>query len=382
MAVFLCLYSILIVAIDVQVFPSVLTRLGGNSVQQGLLLSSLFFLFPLSSAFAGLTADKTGKKTVLSAGAAFLTIPFGISAIVKDLWIRTLAVLLFGIGMGAVEGQSTALLADLYPGKERSILNLSQVFFCIGAAGGPFLISLAYRLHPGLKLPHLLWSVTIITSTVMIGFFLLNDKTSTSASLNPSGFKNVLQDREGRLLLLSIFLYVAPEMGTAGWLAKYTEEYLFLSKASAPLSLTLFWGGLGVSRALVGFLFHSIKDIQLLSAAFLLTFIFQISAFTVKTPAAALVFFFFIGFGMGTVWPTLVAMISMRFKQSSGSAVGLAVAVGATAIPIIHQVIGILSRESLFGLQYTLLGLGLLTLFNLYIIYTLYCIQNQAELKI
>ena len=171
-------------------------------------------------------------------------------------------------------------------------------------------------------------------------------------------------------------------MGTAGWLAKYTEEYLFLSKASAPLSLTLFWGGLGVSRALVGFLFHSIKDIQLLSAAFLLTFIFQISAFTVKTPAAALVFFFFIGFGMGTVWPTLVAMISMRFKQSSGSAVGLTVAVGATAIPIIHQVIGILSRESLFGLRYTLLGLGLLTLFNLYIIYTLYCIQNQAELKI
>jgi fucose permease len=364
----LCLYATFVLAVDVQVYPSVLTKIGSNSMEQGLLLSFLFLLFPLSSVLSGVMSDRIGKKAVLITGGLFLTLPFAISASVDQFWIRTLAVLLFGFGIGAVESQSVALLADKHPGKERSIINIAQLVFSIGAAGGPFLIGLAFSHNPALRLQSFLWAIAAGTLTLVIGFFLLRDGNSAAAALEKGGFRQVLADPVGRLLLVAMFMYTAPEMGTAGWLPKYAEVHLYLSSGIAPISLTLFWAGLGFSRALVGFLLYHIQDTHLLIIALCLTLLARCAAFMLNMPMASMVLFFFIGAGMGTVWPTFVAMIGRRFKHSSGSAFGLIIAVGGLAVPIMHQIIGVLSREEMFGLRYTLLGLGIFTLGNMFVV--------------
>ncbi len=368
MTTILCLYSILILAVDDQVFPSVLTRIGQTSIEQGVILSSFFLLLPFSSAFAGLAADRLGKRTVLIAGSFFLILPFAVSAGIERLWVRAFAMLFFGIGAGAVEGQASALLTDIHPGRERSIINLSQVFYSLGAAFGPLVISFTLREFPGLALSKLLYTVAAITISVMAGFLLLKEGARHETVPVSGGFRMVLGERQGRLLLTAMFLYVAAEMGTAGWLAKYAEVYLSVPAALSPLSLTLFWTGLGLSRILVTFFFKKVHDTQLLTAALLLSLFSRAAAFTLNQKTISMTLFFFIGFGMGTVWPTLVAVIGRRYRESSGSAVGLIAAAGGIAVPIIHQVIGVLSRDDLFGLRYTMLGLGIFSLMNLFII--------------
>ncbi len=382
MTTLLFLYAILILAVDAQVFPSVLTKIGGTSMQQGLLLSSFFLLFPLSSFLSGVMSDRIGKKAVLITGALFLALPFAVSAPVEQLWIRVLAVLLFGFGMGAVESQSSAFLTDIHPGKERSIINISQLFFSIGAAGGPFLIALAFRLSPELRISSILWTIAAVTGTVVIGFLFLQDGKSMGSTIEKGGVRKVFRDPFGRLLLVAMFFYAAPEMGTAGWLPKYAEVYLHFSSGIAPVSLTLFWAGLGLSRALVGFLFHHIRDTHLLMTALGITLISRIAAFTLNLPVASMALFFFIGLGMGSVWPTFVAMIGTRFKESSGSAVGLIIAVGGLAVPIMHQIIGVLSQEDVLGLRYTLLGLGVFTLSNLFMVWKVMHIENGVGRQI
>ena len=364
----LCLYATFVFAVDAQVYPSVLTRIVGSPVQQGLLLSSLFLFFPLSSILSGLISDRIGKKAVLITAGLFLVTPFAISAWVEPFWIRALAILLFGFGFGALESQSSAFLADTHPGRERSIINIAQLFFSIGAAGGPFLIALAFRLNPFLRLQTLLWAVAAGTLTLVFGFFFLRDG-KTRATREKGGFRQVLADPIGRLLLVAMFLYIATEMGTAGWLPKYAEVHLSLSSGAAPLSLTLFWAGLGFSRALVGFLFHNIRDTHLLKIVLCFTLLARIVAFMLNQSVASMILFFFIGAGMGAVWPTFVAMIGRRFRQTSGSAVGLIVAIGGFAVPIMHQIIGVLSREQILGLRYTLLGLGIFTLSNIFVVW-------------
>ncbi len=245
MTSFLCLYSIFVLALCDQVFPSILTSIGKTTFQQGLLLSSLSLLLPFSSAFAGLAADRMGKKAILTIGALFLAIPFAISALVGNIWIQIGAVVLFGVGMGSVEGQASALLTDIHPGKERSILNLSQVFFCFGAAGGPFLISLAFRFIPDLGLPTLLLASAAVASSVVLGFLVLKDNGHPHGAVPPSGFKRVLLDKTGRLLLVSMFLYVTVERGIAGWIVKYMEEQFFFSKNSSALQSHRVLGGDG-----------------------------------------------------------------------------------------------------------------------------------------
>ncbi len=75
-----CFLTILAFAVNGQVFPSLLTQLGGTPVQQGLLLSSLFFLFPLSSVVSGYTADRTSKRLIIILGLVFITLAFAFSA--------------------------------------------------------------------------------------------------------------------------------------------------------------------------------------------------------------------------------------------------------------------------------------------------------------
>jgi fucose permease len=379
MTTFLCFYSIFALALCDQVFPSVLTSIGGTTYQQGLLLSSLFLLLPFSSAFAGLAADRVGKKAVLTIGALFLAIPFTIAALIGNIWIQIGAVVLFGIGMGAVEGQASALLTDIHPGKERSVLNLSQVFFCTGAAGGPFLISLVFRFIAGLDLPALLMGAAAVASSVVFGFLFIEGSRNPRRAASPSGFKKVLFDDVGRLLLVSMFLYVTVERGIAGWIVKYMEENLLLSRTSAPRSLTMFWGGMAVSRTTVWLFFPRIQDTHLLGVALFLTLIFQVLIFLSPIPATSLLCLFFFGFGMGAVWPTIVAMIGARFKQSSGSAVGLITASGAAAVPLIHQIIGIFSQDRFFGLKLSLFGLAAVTALNLFIVYRIErCMKRSA----
>jgi hypothetical protein len=82
---------------------------------------------------------------------------------------------------------------------------------------------------------------------------------------------------------------------------------------------------------------------------------------------------------MGAVWPTFVAMIGRRFKQNSGSAIGLIVGTGGFAVPVMHQTIGLLSREQVLGLRYTLLGLGILTLSNLILVFFIERLENRGD---
>jgi fucose permease len=365
----LCLYAILIIAVDAQVFPSVLTRVGSTSMQQGALLSAFFLLFPVSSIISGAVADRIGKRAVLLVGTSFLAVPFAVSAAVDQLLVRVAAVLLYGVGMGIVESQASALLTDLHPGRERSIVNLSQMFFSVGAAGGPFLISLVLRLRPGISLSSIFWTVAAVTLTLPAGFLLLRGAASPPSLRVSGGFRQVFGDPLGRFILPAMFCYSASEMGTAGWLAKYAEVHLLLPASAAPLAITLFWAGLGLSRATAGFFFHSLQDRHLLIAALLLTLFSRIGAFLINQPLITMLLIFFIGVGMGTVWPTFVAMIGARYNHSSGSAVGLIVAAGGFAVPIMHQVIGLLSRESVLGLRSTLLLLGLFTLINLMLVW-------------
>jgi FHS family glucose/mannose:H+ symporter-like MFS transporter len=385
----LSLAAMFLLAVDGQVFPSILTRLGGSSVQEGLLLAALFVFFPLSSVAAGTLSDRIGKRGVVAAGILLVASSFAFSGTFADIRARTLAVLLFGLGGGVVESQISALLSDLNPNRERAVMNLSQTMFSAGAAGGPFLITLVSTLHRELSLSPLLWTVAGI-NFLLFGLFILGPllpgprrgaaaaKLSTHSTARAIG-QHPREDQPGErlpllrepllwILAAGVFLYVAAEMGTAGWLAKFGETELGLRRELAPLCLTLFWGGLGVSRTVLGVGRITWSDRAVLVGSLILTLAGQAAAFTLRSPWAVMVAIATAGFGMGGVWPTLVALAAARFRRSSGTAVGIVVAAGALAIPIVQLLVGQLSRPGLLGLRNSLLGLSLLTLLDLVLV--------------
>lgn len=368
MATFLCLSSILILAVNVQLFPSVLTRLGGTPAELGLLLSSLFLLYPVASVFSGFASDRLGKRAVLASGALLMTAALAVAAPLSSLWARIAAVLLFGAGNGILESQASAMLSDASPGRERSVLNLSQLVYCIGATGGPVLVAIGLSIVPSLGVGPMLAVAAGLSFLLFGGFMALKDGRASAVSAKPISPRALAADREWRLACVALFLYVAVEMGTAGWIVKYGRDYLSLSEAAAPLCLTVFWGGVGVSRMLVSFASGSLSNRRLLLGSIALTFASQLGAFLAPHPALALPLLGVMGFAMGSVWPTIVSLVGSRFKRSSGIAVGALVASGACAIPVIQPLIGLAAGPGSLGLRGTLLGMSVLTVVEFFVV--------------
>jgi hypothetical protein len=46
-----------------------------------------------------------------------------------------------------------------------------------------------------------------------------------------------------------------------------------------------------------------------------------------------------------------------------------------------HQIIGVLSREDVLGLRYTLLGLGVFTLSNMFVVWKAWRLENDEKYK-
>jgi fucose permease len=370
--IFLSFSAILVLAVSNQVFPSFLTRLGANSLQQGLLLSAVFFFFPAASVASGIVADRIGKVRVIAFGAIMIALPLAMIALFQDFWVRILTLLLYGIGAGIIESQVTALLTDTNPARERSIVNLSQTLFSIGAATGPFLLAIIFTSTDRISIAAVFWFLAAFNALIGAGFLVLKKPAGHSGDHPSLGLRRLLTNRTLIALAISIFLYVAAEMGTAAWLAKYGETQLGMSRELAPVCITVFWACLGLSRALTGTLTRRIPDRILLILAMVLSIAAQIFTFSVGTTAAALVGIGGIGFGMGCVWPTLVALGGRKFRGDSGSAVGIIVAAGALSIPVTQLVIGFTSKASVLGLRKSLLGLALVSILNLLLILRIY----------
>ena len=362
---FISYFAILVLSVNSQIFPSVLSQINATPFEQGILLSFLFILFPFSSAAVGMLTDRVGKRLVLAGGSLLLGVPFLISAFIGSFWIRTISVILFGIGMGAVEGQTSALLSDSFPGKERSVMNISQTFFSIGAAGGPFLIVILYRIFPAMGLFRIFFTAGLISIFLSAGFLFLKTERSVSPSEKNIHIHDLLSDKIWILLAVGLFVYVASEMGTVSWLAKYGTDILGLSVKTGPVCIALFWAGLGISRFLIGSSFHGFKSRHILLFSFSLTLVFQVLAFSTLKLWIVLPSILFIGIGMGPVWPTIVSVAGSRYSGSNGFAVGALIAMGGLAVSVIQPLIGFLSMKEVLGLRATLFSLSLLTVYNL-----------------
>jgi fucose permease len=379
--IFLCFAAILVLAVSGQVFPSFLTRLGGTSVQQGVLLSALFFFFPAASVVSGIIADRIGKVRIVAVGLLLIAVPLALIAVFQDLWARTVTLLLFGLGGGIIESQSSALLTDIRHARERSILNLSQVLFSTGAAAGPFLLVLIYSATDRLPISVVFVFLSALNLLLAGGFLAAGRPATPHYQHEALGLKRLLTNRFLLGLALCIFLYVAAEMGTAAWLAKYGELHLGLSRELAPICITIFWGSLGLSRAAVGVLTRRISDRTILLVGVALSIAAQLFAFSVGHAAASLFGIGVLGFSMGCVWPTLVAIAGSRFRGDSGSAVGIMVAAGALSIPLVQIAVGYLSDPGVIGLKRTLAALALLSSVNLLLILRIFRRTQQAIRK-
>ncbi|HOC18185.1 MAG TPA: MFS transporter, partial [Vicinamibacterales bacterium] len=124
--------------------PETRARLAIDLAQQGQLLSVMFTGLLAATIVAGPTQDRFGAKLVLVAAAGAVAVALVLLALARSFSSAAVWAGLLGIGAGWLNLGANALVSEVYPESRGRMLNLTNVFFGVGALFVPLLVSVAF----------------------------------------------------------------------------------------------------------------------------------------------------------------------------------------------------------------------------------------------
>ena len=313
----------------------------------------------------GYAADRFSKPWLLSAGLMLAGIGLALTGVSKSYeWILFLAVV-SGIGIAAYHPEAARLVNFAAGTKKGTAMSLFGVGGTIGFAIGPLIITAAL-LQWGLKGTLILIVPVTIMSLVMVGQFssfqsLEAKKNQNRSKLDTENYKDDWSAFSRLTITIigrSVIFY-----GLNTFIPIYWINVLNQPKAAGAMALTIFACAGIVGNLLGGSLADRFgqKKVMLLGYLGLMLFL-PILIFVNNAPLANLLL---IPIGLtlyGTYSPSIVMgqnYLPNRIGLSSGVTLGVAVAIGGGAAPIIGRI------ADLYGLWFSLASIAFLPVFFL-----------------
>jgi len=334
-------------------------EMGTNLGRLGILIVLRAGGFLTAVFFSGMLFDAIGQR-VLLIGVFVVSLGLLMFACLRLLSWLAFAAFIFGAGGGIIEGTSSAFLADLYPEKRGSILNLSQVFFGIGALVGPWFIgiplSMGYSWRSGFTCAGIL--AFLLGLSMIPAPFQKRRATGGAGSVQHG--RKLWAHPCFLLLVAAMFTYVAAEQGLAAWISAYMETDLRSPPLLANLSLSLFWGVMIVGRALTSWLSNVTTYTKILLYSALAAAVFNLGVVITINPVIVLVMVALTGLFFSGIWPTILAEAATVFAGQTGTVFSLLITAGGIGSMVYPGVVGAIAETT--GLRTGLLTTGLLSL--------------------
>jgi fucose permease len=240
---------------------------------------------------------------------------------------------MMGCGGGFAEGVSTAVVADLYSGPRRTaVMNYFQMGFAAGAVACPLTVGQLLKWNMDWRDSFVGVSAICLVGAVLTLVPATSGREKLIKSETQTGrWRALLADPLVLCLSLGIMMYVGSECGTANWLAAYFKQDLHATGVLAPLapwSVSVFWFGIGVGRAIAAWASKHLSDYAVIRISLASAAVFVAVLLVQHHPPVALGVVFLVGLSLGPVWPTIVSRAAAAFPTQSGTVMGIVVAAG------------------------------------------------------
>lgn len=305
---------------------------GANSLPStmslGILLGTIVF---------GPVVDRFGYKGLLVASSVLALAGLQGLANFREIGMLHISIFCLGLGGGILNGETNALVSDIYDDDKRGgRLGLLGAFYCVGA----LLWTLLNYFIADFTIP--LNAVSVVM-TAFILFFLIIRFPAAKPSENISFRKSAGLLRYPALLLFAIVLFF--ESGFEGSQGNFTVSYLCdrggMSMASATLAMTWFTVGMLAGRLPLGAILGKLGALATLYSylAAALAGVLLLLLGTGST-AFAYISMILIGFGVGATYPVVLNYIGGAFRELSGTAISIALFIGLLGQYTFNKVTG------------------------------------------
>ncbi len=257
----------------------------------------------------------------------------------------------YGIGLGLTIPATNLLVAQSAPDRSAAALNLLNLAWGIGAVAWPFLSRRPGERPALLALGAALALAGAAFASGALGGGAAAPATSGEPEDRPSGG---LHRRMLFVFGLLFFLYVGTENAVGGWAAALARRLDADPEGRWSLMPSLFWGMLLLGRALAPALLRHVADATLALAGVLLAgcataLLVGAASLTAIGVGVALA-----GFGLASVFPIVIALMTRSFGGAAARVAGWMFAVAGLGGASLPWLVGIAST-SLGGLS---AGLG------------------------
>ena len=319
-----------------------------DEIASGTLFSILPFGILLGSLLFGPLCDKYGYKILLSLTCLSMFIGFEGIAYAPSHSLLKVGVFLFGLGGGAINGATSALVSDISDKDKGADLSLLGVFFGIGALGMPFLIGI---LENKFNYEVILSVVGFATLAIGIIYLLIKFPPPKQAQGFPVA-KSFALLKDGVLILIAFFLFCQSSFEAIinNWTTTFLTEGLSVPQNKALYALSLFVVGMTVMRLLLGSIFRNTELKKLWIGAFSMIFIGLIFLFVGKYFYLSVAGLILLGAGLAGGFPLMLGLVGNRYKELSGTAFSLVFVIALAGNMIINYCMGIIAQT--FGIQH------------------------------
>jgi fucose permease len=302
-----------------------------------------YFSFFLACLLGGWLCERYGvnARSFVLLGLGVLTLVFFVGTQLTTLTGFIVWAILLGLAGGLVEAFGCIIISNYEKPGSAKMLNLSQVFYCLGAMAAPLVI--AMMLYRQFSWQNIFFVMGLLIGVITIVFLALTQRDESDGvqqEKTPNGnAKPMYTDALFIYLSIMLFVYVTCESMVASWIAVYFEHKLAISAPNAASRLVLFWAGVVVGRFVVAVLPARYSLWKAVFCGIILMILTALLGSLVLSAAPATLLLFLHGVAIGPLWPTLVAIASAarhRAKFTSGviafSAIGVTTGSGLGSI--------------------------------------------------
>ncbi len=258
----------------------------------------------------GFMAGRWGKRRVFGISLILTAIGLGLSALASDYAILFFALMVTGIGEGAIEGLATPFVQDLHPDQPGRYLNFAHAFWPIGLLFTVLLFG--WLLSVGVSWRLMMASVAI--AAILPAAMLLVPRKTHPYPEHPEPLHwsvvhnqamTILRIRRFWLFFAAMFVAGGGEICLTFWSASYIQLHFSSSAWSGAVGTAVFAAGMISGRTLWAYFIrqHQLSRLVVISAigGTLITLCFP----ALNHLGLFFVLLFLAGFATAPFWPSI-----------------------------------------------------------------------------
>jgi MFS family permease len=309
-----------------------------NLKMQSFVFPSIFIGQVFIIFYIGFLADKIGKKIIKILALLIFSITSLFFLVASSYAEILLIFLITGISASSINLISDVTITDYFKKNKSFYINLSHVFFGLGALVSPVIFNIIFTGTSNYRFIYIVFSVLSLLLFILV--LPVDYPKSTIEKVNLASIKMVAANKEFIYLCIFYLLGAGVQNTVSGWIPTLFEKEIFISKTISNYSLAFLWLSIILGRIATAYLSKKIREQSLIKYYTIIIFIIILFSGFLSKFFFLISFYILFGFFMGGLLPLLQSFSTVIHKDSTGIKLGMIASSAAIGNIIIPSLVG------------------------------------------